>query len=1122
MSAPRSERDAKVHLDAPALPSHDASIQSTPSESRTSAISPRQPGTAFEFTDLKVLHRNTLLPRSHFTFYQSIEDAMQAAQTHDVSKSKSQLLSGTWKFFHTTSPLLGPQDFFRKDFDTSNWGDVQVPGMWQLQKFGKGPQYTNVPYPFPFHPPDVPIDENECGRYVRTFVVGAETDDHQIRLRFEGVDAAFTVWVNGVDVGYSQGSRNPSEFDITDLVIKGGEANTLAVQVYQRCDGSYIEDQDQWWLSGIFRDVYLLYFPKFHFEDISIRTEIAKDDKPTLLHVNYKLSEPGLTVHSALYDAPEGGKVLATLEDVSQTSSASSTLVVSDPVHPWTAETPTLYYLVLHIVNSGAYVCLRVGFREVELIDGIFSVNKSPIKILGVNRHEHHPRFGRAVPFEFLKRDLLLMKTHNINAIRTCHQINDPRLYDLADELGLYVMDEADLECHGCQMAVEGTNPAAPLSDNPDWADAYLDRAIQMVQRDKNHASVICWSLGNESFYGRNHKAMYHWIKSVDRTRPVHYEGDQGAETVDMFSRMYYSVEAMISFAKEADWVKPYIMCEYAHAMGNGPGAIKEYVEAFHKYPRLIGGFVWEWANHGLETRNKDGTKYMGYGGDFGDEPNDGCFVMDGLIDSSHNPTPGLLEYKKAIEPVRTLRIEGKGVRIVNRYDFLTLDHLKCAYSIIYDGGSIEDGVVDIPKGIKPHTEAHVSLEPKTALPPHIEILLNLVFTLQTPNKWAKAGHIVATGQLRLSPPRTIPQLLSHQLHPPFTQVTVSTAPTALTATQCAPSILQIVSTTPTATSWTFDLSQGHLTSWTRGQAPVNILASPLSFDVYRALTNNDAGGDDPNGSPGSQGREWRDARVHLARDHRVMGRHSLSPQYQWMKSRTADGTEVVHLKVVTRIAPPVLGWGIDVSTTYRFMANACSPPIAGSDSHDALHIHVHAQGSGPWFPPSLPRFGLTTSLRGCKAARWFGRGPGESYRDKKESKLVGTYEHTVGELFTDYEVPQDNGNRTDVRWVEFWGESSGAGGIEGREKLVRARFGWLEGASFSAARYTVAELDKARHPVELRSLADEREGKDGQQVTFVHLDWVHHGLGTGSCGPETRPEYGLSQKDFDYELLLD
>lgn len=655
---------------------------------------PRDSVSFFDFNDLSIIHRNTLPPRSHFFLYSSEDDALEAAQTHDISKSKSQLLSGTWKFFHTYGQFPGPRDFFHEDFDTSHWDDVQVPGMWQLQGFGKGPQYTNIPYPFPCDPPDVPID-NECGRYLRTFTVGPEADDHQIRLRLEGVDAAFIVWVNGQAVGYSQGSRNPSEFDITDLVRDKGESNTLAVQVYQRCNGSYIEDQDQWWLSGIFRDVYLLYFPKVHIKDYSVWTETATDHSPAMIHIRHERSHPFSHLEVSLY-SPQGKKLLS--ETLTSNTDTPFELTVSGTFE-WTAETPHLYFLVFHLKGSATYICQRFGFREVKLIDGVLSINRAPIKIRGVNRHEHHPDSGRAVPYEFLKRDLLLMKAHNINAIRTSHQINDPRLYDLADELGLYIMDEADLECHGCQMAVEGTNPASLLSDNPDWEESYLDRAKQMVQRDKNHVSVICWSLGNESFYGRNHKAMYNWIKEVDPRRPVHYEADSNAETADMYSRMYLPVSFLIAFAKEKEWTKPYILCEYAHAMGNGPGAIKEYVEAFYKYPRLAGGFVWEWANHGLRTKTKDGIEYMAYGGDFGDDPNDGCFVMDGLVDSNHDPTPGLAEYKKAIEPVQTLMVEGKGVRIVNRYDFVSLDHLDCKYSIISEDGVIIQGVVEIPTG---------------------------------------------------------------------------------------------------------------------------------------------------------------------------------------------------------------------------------------------------------------------------------------------------------------------------------------------------------------------------------------------------------------------------------------
>lgn len=660
----------------------------------------------YDWNNLSVLHRNTLPARNHFFLYTSEEDAIEAAQTHDTSKSKSQLLSGTWKFHLTDSPLQGPLNFYEEDYDVSGWHDVNVPGMWQLQGFGKGPQYTNIPYPFPCNPPHIPVDENECGRYVRTFTVGQEADDHQIRLRFEGVDSAFTVWVNGIDVGYSQGSRNPSEFDITDVVKRAGRINTLAVQVYQRCDGSYIEDQDQWWLSGIFRDVYLHYFPKKHIEEFYVWAEPPKDGEHGVLHMERKLNHQNSQVIIKFLDLGSGTTTTISSSITSGESNLQTRLTVAE-VQTWTAEHPYLYYLIFHVIGSDAYICQRIGFREVKLMDGVLTLNSSPIKIRGVNRHEHHPDFGRAVPFEFLKRDLLLMKAHNINAIRTSHYINDTRLYDLADELGLYVMDEADLECHGCGMAVERAKPESLLSDNPDWKEAYIDRAVQMVQRDKNHPSIICWSLGNESFYGQNHQAMYDWIKSQDATRPIHYEPDGDGRTIDILSRMYLPINMLIAYAKARDWTKPYVLCEYAHAMGNGPGAIKEYVEAFYKHPRLVGGFVWEWANHGLRTKTKAGTEYMGYGGDFGDEPNDGCFVMDGLLDSNHNPTPGLLEYAKAIEPVQTLSVEGTEVRVVNRYDFLTLDHLECRFVVQSGEGIIEEGTEEIPNGKASTFESH-------------------------------------------------------------------------------------------------------------------------------------------------------------------------------------------------------------------------------------------------------------------------------------------------------------------------------------------------------------------------------------------------------------------------------
>lgn len=666
------------------------------------------PPTVPDWNNLKQLHRNTLPPRSYFFLYKSEADALEAAKIHDISKAKYQSLSGVWKFHLSKSPLEGPTDFYQEEINKSSWDAIQVPGMWQCQGFGKGPHYTNFDYPWPCDPPNVPLDDNECGRYFRTFHVSHDDAHHQqVRLRFEGVDSAFRVYVNGFNIGYSQGSRNPSEFDITPVIKIGyKEKNTIAVEVYQRCDGSYIEDQDQWWLSGIFRDVHLCFFPQakddldlVHVEDFRIETGPDDESGDGILHIQVKLSGDG-NVKFSLFDN-DANRVMSYA-----TETPSHNLQLDLPVqapHYWTAESPYLYHLTIGV--GDAWVCQRVGFRSVNLLDGVLCVNGDPIKIKGVNRHEHHPDFGRAVPYEFMKRDLLLMKHHNINAIRTSHYPNDARLYDLADELGLWIMDEADLECHGCGNAPD---PASLISDNPDWEKAYIDRAEQMVMRDKNHPSIIIWSLGNESFYGRNHKAMYDWIKAYDPSRPIHYEGDRQAETADIFSTMYTGVYALIDRARERDWSKPHILCEFAHAMGNGPGAIEEYVDAFYGYPRLIGGFVWEWANHGLRTKTKDGKHvFMAYGGDFGDEPNDGNFVLDGLCFSNHTPTPGLLEYKKAIEPVHAsdwipgYREAGIGrVTITNRYDYLTLDHLQChSAKWISNGEEPSWRAVEIPKG---------------------------------------------------------------------------------------------------------------------------------------------------------------------------------------------------------------------------------------------------------------------------------------------------------------------------------------------------------------------------------------------------------------------------------------
>ncbi|KAH7322998.1 glycosyl hydrolases family 2, TIM barrel domain-containing protein [Stachybotrys elegans] len=1046
-------------ITSPASASASASASAfspiSPTVSRsTSAAHPRHSNSspAPDWNNIKVIHRNALTPRSHFYLYDNEKDAL----TRDVTKAKAQCLSGTWKFHHTYSPFDGPVDFYDPGFDASAFSDIPVPSMWQLHGHGKGPHYTNVPYPWPVDPPNVPFEHNECGRYITRFTINDNFTDHQLRLRFEGVDSSFSVWVNGNYVGYSQGSRNPSEFDITKAAHFDAP-NTLAVEVYQRCDGSYLEDQDQWWLSGIFRDVYLHAFPKVHPLDFHAITQLDEEYKNAALGVKVSVNTP-TSVELKLLD-PDGALIGEVTKQVS--TSALIALSVHSP-YKWTAETPILYTMVLNFLGEGGCSLVqRVGFRSFELLDGVFCVNGKPIKIRGANRHEHHPDHGRAVPYEFMKQDLLLMKRHNINAIRTSHQLNDVRLYDLADELGFWVLDEADLECHGFNQT--GGNPTHYTSDNPDWKKHYVDRARQLVARDKNHACVFMWSLGNEAFYGQNHQAMYDTIKSLDPTRLVHYEGDRDARTADIFSRMYSSVESIIEFAREEKWNKPLVLCEFLHAMGNGPGNCAGYLDAMYLYPRLMGGFIWEWANHGLRTKTEDGEEYMGYGGDFGDVPNDGNFIMDGVLFSNHTPTPGLLEYAKAIEPIQTFAMEGSQVTIVNRYDFLSLDHVTCTWDIVAEDQTISGSEIEIPMGIEPHTAGFLTLDgwdTEILKDTHGEVYLNLTYRLREATNWAPAGHIVATGQVLLLSPLSLNELRAVE--------PLSTKPTL---DHSSPSCITVVSANQ-ASTWSINLTTGLLSGWKRHAYPdVELITKPITMDFYRALTDNDRKG---------HGRRWIERRVHQTQ-HYVR---------QVKCEETDDGIVV---EIVGRIAPPVLAWAVDVFWTYHFRG-------------DNVTLRVRGRPHGLLLPRTFARIGITAGLAGVDSVRWWGRGPGESYRDKKFSQLFGKWESTVDDLWVDYEFPQDGGNRTDVRHVEFVGANG---------RLLRARFGDLSGASFSAMHYTTEDIDKATHPHELR--------KKKRDDTIIRLDWAHHGLGTGSCGPVTLPEHTLrGDQEFDFELILD
>lgn len=1026
------------------------------------------PATVPDWNNLDVLHRNTLTPRAYFFPYPSEE----AALTRDHNKADFICLNGTWKFHHASNPYEAPEDFAQVDFDNSAWHDIKVPGMWQLQSFSK-PVYTNTNYHFPVDPPNVPVEGNETGSYIRTLSIPDHFKDKQLRLRFEGVDAAYHVFVNGVEVGYHQGSRNPAEFDITSHV-KADRDNKLAVRVYRFCDGSYLEDQDQWRTSGIFRDVFLVAFAKDdRIEDVHIRTDLDDNYEDAELSADFRIAGSGDLVVQLL-DADKR------IVDQQSTVALPETHVSFQVRKPrkWTAESPNLYYLLATF--GGQSVIQQVGFRKTEIKDGIFLVNGHRVVFRGANRHEHHPEHGRTVPYEYMKQDLIIMKRYNINAVRTSHQPNDPRLYELANELGLWVMDEADLECHGFASVAENAfteqdrmksyderkdiahaDAAKWTSDDPAWEAAYVDRARELVVRDKNHPCVIMWSLGNEAFYGRNHQAMYDWIRAYDKTRFVHYEGDTHAQTVDVYSRMYPEIKDIVeNFGKAGDLTKPLVLCEYIHAMGNGPGNIKEYVDAFYTYPRLQGGFVWEWANHGMLTKNDQGEPCYAFGGDFGEDVHDYNFCLDGVLFSDHTPAPGLIEYAKAIEPVQLVDSSKSGLyKVINRYDIITLDHLRAEAVFQVQSGRSDVEEVSIPTGVTPGETATIDLQ--SAMVKHAEAFAAEVsFFLRDTPSWAEGtAHRVAWFQVPLPKwPSFIPRTVSE-----------TKGPLDLSVERIGADLK--VSSGSHNTSYTFSLATGLLKALHKGES--QLLTSPPMLTFYRPLTDNDRPQD---------GAHWLDKRVHQLR--------ARTSGVEWRQ--TSDQVEIV---VKTRIAPPVLAWGFDVVTSY--IVQHVEP-----DAKPALRIKVQATPRGEHPPSTLPRIGLSFGLtESFKEVEWFGRGPGPSYRDMKLSQHFDYHKASVEDLWTPWEFPQESGNRTDVSCVEFKSSSASLKTI------------FPDPSSFSASHYKEADIDRSTHPFELEKC----KTKD----VNVRLDWQHHGLGTGSCGPRTLNEYALKFGPFEHELWL-
>ncbi|SHM67213.1 glycoside hydrolase family 2 TIM barrel-domain containing protein [Gracilibacillus kekensis] len=1008
-----------------------------------------------DWEQLSVLHRNREDARAYYIPFSNKETAWTNQRIHS---ERFQLLNGTWKFAYYETPQEVPEH-------VEEWDDLVVPSNWQMHGYGI-PHYTNKQYPFPIDPPKVPT-ENPTGIYQREFDIDSSWEQEQIFLRFEGVDSAFHLWVNDKEVGYSQGSRIPAEFDITNYISVG--KNIVTVKVYQWSDASYIEDQDMWWLSGIFRDVYLLARPHYHVKDFFVQTVLDDQYENATLQIETVLNDHPIEDCELQFQLFTADGLLVKEQQV-KVSEEAVEMEISNP-HKWSAEDPYLYQLLISLMQDGELIEVipeKVGFRSIELADGLMLVNGKAIKLKGVNRHDHHPDHGKAVPLDWMMEDIKMMKRHNINAVRTAHYPNDSHFYQLCNEYGLYVIDEADLECHGFEYI--GTPHL--ISDDIAWQEAYLDRMIRMVERDKNQPSIIMWSLGNESGYGKNHDAMYQWTKDRDSSRLVHYEGEcrtimnasdkdpqDDPVSSDVFTTMYTDIDILERLGKKNFLKTPHIVCEYAHAMGNSPGALKEYWETFYQYPRLQGGFVWEWMDHGIRKTTADGEEYFAYGGDFGDQPNDSNFVMDGLVMSDHTPSPALLEYKKVLEPVMIDSIDWQTqkLQITNRYDFITLDHLNLIWTLEADGKVIKSNtqsLADMKAGETEEIGIPFSLPKKADF--KTDYYLNVKAVLAADTNWAETGYEVAWSQFVVpvnSIGGPIERIQKGQLQVEEEQTFITVKGNNFTAT--------------------FSKINGLLDKWlVEGSAMISE-APKLNF--WRALIDNDIY-ETNQWKPVSNKKYWEQYGVH------------------WLQHRLDDFTydiqsdqKKVVVKANVRIAPPKLAWSLSTVYTYEIFASGdISVTVDGAFSGD--------------IPETLPRIGLQMKVPGVMdQVKWYGRGPGEAYVDSKQANRFGVWTSNVDDLFTSYAVPQENGNRHEVNWMSISGNAYGLLAI-GQPNF-----------DYSAHRYTLENIDQARHTYDLVK----------QDEITLNLDYQQHGLGSASCGPDVLEKYNLKTDKFQFSVRL-
>ncbi|MDP7564565.1 MAG: glycoside hydrolase family 2 TIM barrel-domain containing protein [Candidatus Marinimicrobia bacterium] len=997
-----------------------------------------------DWEDQTVFQINREEPRAHFFPFESEALALK----NDKSLSNYfQSLNGAWKFHFAKDPAQKAVGFEETDHDVSSWENINVPGHWEMQGWSV-PIYLDEEYPFPPDPPFVPHDYNAVGSYVKTFELDENWNGRDIFIHFGGVRSAFYFWLNGEFIGYSQGSKTPAEFDITDKVITGD--NRIAVQVYRFSDGSYLEGQDTWRVSGLERDVYLYAVPKTRISDLFVKAELNDDLKSGYFSLDIDFLQDDETAEEMTIKAVLTGSSEILFDSTAVVKKSILFEEVIDQINPWSAEYPYLYNLQINLINAQKEVIesltQQVGFKRVEIINGNLLVNGKAIMFRGVNRHEWDPVRGRSITEEIMVKDIKLMKENNINAVRTSHYPNQKRWYELCNKYGLYVIDEANIEAHGMQFH---ENSYGHIANDPTWTAQWIDRGKRMVERDKNQPCIIMWSMGNEAGDGENFVKLYEWIKSRDNTRPVVYQPAWYEDHTDVVFPMYKNIEFISEYAeKKTD--KPLILCEYAHAMGNSVGNLQDYWDAFEKYDALQGGFIWDWVDQVILKTAENGTDYWAYGGDFGDEfaENDSNFCANGLIAADRTINPHMHEVKKVYQPVQfeADKLSRGRIKVTNRYDFIDLNHLDFEWFIkgndkIISSGKM--GKLDLIAGESQKLTFSLSgIIPEQG----VEYFLMIRAKTNQNHPLISKGHIVAWEQFQLP--------ISREL----TTTPLTDMPIIIMNTDAG------IEVHGEAFSVIFNSATGQIKQYIYNG--IEIFINPVEANFWRGPNDNDLG----NGMP-KRTRLWKNVSDSLK-------------------------TEVIRSEVKNGLAH------IEVKSSYLSINFISVYKVYGNGIINIENKYTIADTS----LPEIPRIGIKMSLSGdFDELAWFGRGPHESYSDRKTSAAVGLYHGSVWEQTFQYVRPQETGNKTDVRWMALSNEKIG---------LMVKGSPTFDG---SVHQYPYEDLDYVPK--------GQKHGKlDIQQKDQVDwlIDLKQMGVGgDNSWGARPHDKYTLPPGNYDYSFML-